>query len=39
MFLEDDKVTDFPHPPYSPDLAPCHCFLIPRMKNEKDASW
>jgi hypothetical protein len=21
-----------PHPPYSPDLAPCHFFLFPKMK-------
>jgi hypothetical protein len=20
------------HPPYSPDLAPCDCFLFPKMK-------
>jgi hypothetical protein len=22
----------FPHPPYSPDLAPCDFFLFPKMK-------
>jgi hypothetical protein len=22
-----------PHPPYSPDLAPCDFFLFPRLKN------
>jgi len=21
-----------PHPPYSPDLSPCHFFLFPKMK-------
>ena len=24
--------TTFPHPPYSPDLAPCDFFLFPKMK-------
>jgi len=24
-----------PHPPYSPDLAPCDFFLFPRMKGQK----
>jgi len=24
-----------PHPPYSPDLAPCDFFLFPRMKRQK----
>ena len=24
-----------PHPPYSPDLAPCDFFLFPRMKGHK----
>jgi len=23
-----------PHPPYSPDLAPCDFFLFPRMKGQ-----
>ena len=35
-FLEDEKVTALPHPPYSPVLAPCDYFLVP---DEKDASW
>jgi len=25
-------MTVIPHPPYSPDLAPCDFFLFPRMK-------
>ena len=24
-----------PHPPYSPDLAPCNFLLFPRMKGQK----
>jgi hypothetical protein len=24
-----------PHPPYSPDLAPCDFFLFPHMKSQK----
>jgi len=24
-----------PHPPYSPDLAPCDFFLFPRIKGQK----
>ena len=31
-FFESEKVTDLPHPPYSPDLAPCDCFLFPKFK-------
>jgi len=27
-----NKVTVIPHPPYSPDLAPCDFFLFPKMK-------
>jgi hypothetical protein len=26
------KMTVIPHPPYSPDLAPCDFFLFPKMK-------
>ena len=29
-YLKQEKVVEFPHPPYSPDLAPCDCFLFPR---------
>ena len=25
-------MTMIPHPPYSPDLAPCHFFLFPKLK-------
>jgi len=25
-------MTVIPHPPYSPDFAPCNIFLFPRMK-------
>jgi hypothetical protein len=25
-------MTVIPHPPYSPDLAPCDFFLLPKMK-------
>jgi hypothetical protein len=28
-------VESAPHPPFSPDLAPCDFFLFPRMKDEK----
>ena len=31
-FLKKEKVTVLPHPPYSPDLAPCDCFLFPKLK-------
>jgi hypothetical protein len=26
------KMAVIPHPPYSPDLAPCDFFLFPKMK-------
>jgi len=32
-----DKMAVIPHPPYSPDLAPCDFFLFP--KNEIEAVW
>lgn len=32
-FLKSEKVTVLPHPPYSPDLAPCDFFLFPKLKN------
>ena len=28
------NMTVIPHPPYSPDLAPCDFFLFPRMKGQ-----
>lgn len=31
-FLSQEKVKTVPHPPYSPDLAPCDFFLFPRLK-------
>ena len=31
-FLEAEKVTALPHPPYSSDLAPCDYFLCPKLK-------
>jgi len=31
-FLAKNKIAVIPHPPYSPDLAPCDFFLFPKMK-------
>ena len=31
-FLKKEKVTVLPHPTYSPDLAPCDFFLVPKLK-------
>jgi hypothetical protein len=31
-FLAKDKMAVIPHPPHSPDLAPCDFFLFPKMK-------
>ena len=31
-FLTHKAITTFPHPPYSPDLAPCDFLLFPKMK-------
>jgi hypothetical protein len=31
-FLAHNKITTPPHPPYSPDLAPCDFFLFPKLK-------
>ena len=33
-FLEDSGLRTLPHPPYSPDLAPCDFWLFPTIKNE-----
>jgi [histone H3]-lysine36 N-dimethyltransferase SETMAR len=33
-YLEQEKVNVLPHPPYSPDLAPCDFFLFPKIKKE-----
>ena len=32
QFLAKNKIAVIPHPPYSPDLAPCDFFLFPKMK-------
>ncbi len=32
-FLESNKVAVIPHPPYSPDLAPCDFWLFPYLKS------
>jgi transposase len=32
QFLTKNGMTQFIHPPYSPDLAPCDFFLFPRTK-------
>jgi len=32
QFLAKNKMAVIPHPPYSPDLAPCDFFLFPKMK-------
>ncbi|PNF34143.1 hypothetical protein B7P43_G01174 [Cryptotermes secundus] len=32
--LTKNGMTPVPHPPYSPDLAPCDFFLFPRMKRD-----
>jgi hypothetical protein len=32
QFLVKNKMAVIPHPPYSPDLAPCGFFLFPKMK-------
>ena len=31
QFLVKNKIAIIPHPPYSPDLAPCDFFLFPKM--------
>ena len=30
--LEEQGITLLPHPPYSPDLAPCDFWLFPKIK-------
>jgi len=32
QFLAKNNMTMIPHPPYSPDLAPCDFFLFPKLK-------
>ena len=31
-FLAKKSIVTLPHPPYSPDIAPCDFFLFPKMK-------
>ena len=31
-FFKQNYITTLPHPPYSPDLAPCDFFLFPKLK-------
>ncbi|UYV64611.1 hypothetical protein LAZ67_3001306, partial [Cordylochernes scorpioides] len=39
-FLARRNTSVIPHPPYSPDLAPCDFFLFPRLKREmKGKHW
>ncbi len=33
-FIGEQNMEMLPHPPYSPDLAPCDFFLFPRLKND-----
>ena len=33
-FLEDSGLKTLPHPPYSPDLAPCDFWLFPTVKDQ-----
>src|SRR5437016_14107191 len=33
-YLRKEQIKLLPHPPYSPDLAPCGFFLFPRIKKE-----
>lgn len=33
-YLHEERVVLLPHPPYSPDLAPCDFFLFPKIKKE-----
>jgi len=32
QFLSNENITMCPHPPYSPDLAPCYFWLFPKVK-------
>ena len=34
QFLVENNMTVIPHPPYSPNLAPCSFFLFPHMKGQ-----
>jgi transposase len=35
-FLAHNSIITLPHPPYSPDLAPCDFFLLPKIKLKFD---
>lgn len=32
--IRESAINMLPHPPYSPDLAPCNFFIFPRLKSE-----
>jgi hypothetical protein len=34
-FLAKHSIPVVPHPPYSPDLAPCDFFLFPKLKGKR----
>ena len=34
-YLKQEKIVELPHPPYSPDLAPCDFFLFPLNQNTR----
>jgi len=38
-FLAQNNIVTLPHPPYSPDLAPCDFFLFPSSKPTQRASF
>jgi histone-lysine N-methyltransferase SETMAR len=38
QFLAKNKMAVIPHPPYSPDLAPCDFVLYPKMKLKQKGS-
>ena len=33
-YLDQEKIKQLPHPPYSPDLAPCDFWLFPKIKKQ-----
>jgi transposase len=33
-FLAKKNIPTLPHPPYSPDLAPCDFYLFPKLKSK-----
>jgi hypothetical protein len=38
-FQEKQKLALIPHPPYSPDLAPCEFFPFPKIKFKLKGRW